>query len=247
MPQPIITKQDIDDVFSDPAPLPEAEKAALPPVSAPTALAVRGDRPPPILISEAGQVIIADFDQAQRLGKALYGSQMYPESWVQRGADAAGAVASIAVCLMFGRENGFSLTQTMTCVYVVNRKPALHSDGPIAKVYQSGLLKEIKENWEGDGDKLKCTVTVWRKQRDGDEPSGPHTRSFSVEDAKQAQLRWAADKGKQRRMCQCRARAWVLRDVFPDVLMGLAIAEEYEGTELDQPRETTIGQRLNAD
>lgn len=208
---------------------------------------------PPIMV-EDGRLAITDFSQAYRVANTIFAAGTYPESWVKREATKEGALAAITLCLMYGAENGFSLTQTMTCVYVVNGKPSLYGDGPIAKVYASGKLASIKETWEGEGDKLKCTVTIRRRERiDAPESdwSEPHTRSYSVQDSKDAGLGgplWK-NKGQHRRMVQCRARAWVLRDHFPDVLMGLLIKEEYDGTDLDPAASTgsTISSRLEAE
>lgn len=214
-------------------------------------LALERTERPPIQI-EGGQLKIGDFNQAQRVANTILQAGTYPESWVKEGADHKKSLAAITLALLYGAESGFSLTQTMTCVYVVNGKPSLYGDGPIAKVRSSGLLHKITEAWEGSGDTLKCTVTVWRVPGPGGEIDGPHVRSFSAQDAKDQGLgggtKWSLwkNKGSWRRMCQCRARAWVLRDVFPDVLMGLLIAEEYEGTEPERPVDTTISQRLVA-
>jgi hypothetical protein len=73
-----------------------------------------------------------------------------------------------------------------------------------------------------------CTV-----KREG--RSDPVTRSFSIEDAKRAGL-WQKPgpwKDYPKRMLTMRARAFALRDAFPDVLAGLYLREEFEGVEAE--------------
>jgi len=65
--------------------------------------------------------------------------------------------------------------------------------------------------------------------------SEPITRTFSIEDAKRAGL-WQKPgpwTDYPDRMLMMRARAFALRDAFPDVLMGLYLREEFEGVEAE--------------
>lgn len=185
---------------------------------------------PPIDIAD-GKLQLTGFDQCARVAQTLFLAATYPESWVSKKATSdKAAIAGITVALLFGAENGFTLSQTMTCVYMVNNKPALYGDGPIAKVRGSGKMVRIEEKWSGAGDTLKCSVRAVRRGESGGEDESSE-RSFGVADAKAQGLRgpmWG-NPGMWPRMCQCRARAWVLRDLFADVLMGMAIQEEYEG------------------
>ena len=98
----------------------------------------------------------------------------------------------------------------------------------LALVRGSGLLEYIKEEPTDAG----CTCTV--KRRGEDEVC----RSFSMEDAKRAGLAGKQGPWAQypKRMLQMRARSWALRDVFPDVLKGVYIAEEAR----DMPTEKDI-------
>jgi hypothetical protein len=109
-------------------------------------------------------------------------------------------------------------------------RPALWGDAVIALVRGSGLLDSIHE--EITADVATCTV-----KRRGEPPA---SRSFSVEDAKRAGLYGKQGPWQQypKRMLQMRARAWALRDVFPDVLRGVHVAEEAQ----DMPNERPMGQ-----
>lgn len=112
---------------------------------------------------------------------------------------------------------------------VINGRPALWGDAVIALVRSSPLCEYVVET--DDGQTATCKV-----KRKG-EPE--QVRTFSMEDARAAGL-----SGKQgpwvqypKRMRQMRARAFALRDVFPDVLRGLPVAEEV----MDTPAEKHMG------
>ena len=84
---------------------------------------------------------------------------------------------------------------------------------------------------EDDGRTATCKV----KRRGEPEQS----RSFSMDDAKAAGLLGKQGPWTQypKRMRQMRARAFAVRDVFPDVLKGLPVAEEV----MDTPTERHMG------
>jgi hypothetical protein len=89
-------------------------------------------------------------------------------------------------------------------------------------VRASGLLADFAEGVEGDGD---GRIGWCRATRVGGETVA---HRFSVADAVTAELWGKAGPWTNypQRMLHMRPRAWVLRDLFPDVLSGLAIAEE---------------------
>ena len=135
-----------------------------------------------------------------------------------------------SVIIMHGAEVGLSPMVALQSIAVINGKPALYGDGLLAVVRRSGLLDRITEaTHEGgtDGEFARCTVT-----RGGQRV----TRDFSKKQAIVAGL-WGK-RGRSgdptpwvtypSRMLQMRARAFALRDVFPDVLKGLASREEME-------------------
>jgi hypothetical protein len=112
----------------------------------------------------------------------------------------------------------------MQNIAVINGRPSLWGDAVIALARNSPMCEYIVET---------CTDTLatCKVKRRG-EPE--QIRTFGMEDASKAGL-----KGKQgpwaqypKRMMQMRARAFAIRDVFPDVLKGLPVAEEV----MDMPR-----------
>jgi len=101
---------------------------------------------------------------------------------------------------------------------VINGRPALWGDAVIALVRASPLCEYIYETDDGN------TATIRVKRRGEEE----QVRSFSMDDAKTAGLAGKQGPWSQypKRMRQMRARAFALRDVFPDVLRGMPVAEE---------------------
>src|SRR5690606_3001791 len=113
----------------------------------------------------------------------------------------------------------------------------------IAVVRRNPVCLYVKEWIDGEGDSRVAYCETRRRGEDD-----PVRRSFSVDDAKRAGLWQTKEIVKKRkkdgsfyeaandspwfkypqRMLQMRARAWCLRDVYPDVLKGMHSREEVE-------------------
>ena len=129
------------------------------------------------------------------------------------------------ILLAAGFEAGLGFTATCKNVMLVNNRPSLWGDAALALVVRSPVCKSIQETTEGTGDGLCAVCTI---QRDG--WPLPTVRRFGVADAKKAGLWNKAGPWTNypSRMLQMRARAFALRDAFPDLLMGLGIVEEQD-------------------
>lgn len=157
-------------------------------------------------------------DEAMRFADILSKSSIVPK-------DYQGSPGNILVAVQWGAELGLPPLQAMQNIAVINGRPAIWGDAVIAIVRASGLLEAITEDISQDA--ATCTV----KRRGEPEVS----RTFSTEDAKRAGLLGKQGPWQQypKRMLQMRARAWALRDVFPDVLRGVHVGEEAQ----DMPAE----------
>jgi hypothetical protein len=133
---------------------------------------------------------------------------------------------AVAAVIAAGLEIGLKPAAALNSMYLVNGKIALYGDAPLGLVRASGLLDFIDEKVEGAGMERAGVCTMQRK---GD-PVGKRTFRFSAADAKQAGLWGKAGPWTTTpdRMLQLRARGWLLRDMFGDVLMGMAVAEDLE-------------------
>lgn len=136
---------------------------------------------------------------------------------------------TLAAVILSGLEVGLCPTQAVGSIMLTNGKLSIYGDAALALVRASGLLASISEEVSGEGDDRRCVCKVTRK--------GEQERafSFSMGDAKRAGLidRARGKDGKGNgpwvsypdRMVMYRARGYALRDVFPDVLRGLAMHE----------------------
>ncbi|MEJ1930892.1 hypothetical protein WDZ92_11570 [Nostoc sp. NIES-2111] len=174
-----------------------------------------GSRPRPI--------VPTSMEEAMALARAVVAARLAP-----RGLDTPEACM---IAILHGLEVGLTPLSALQRIAVIDGRPTIWGDGALALVRASGLLVSIEETVTGHdefGWVAACTV-----QRRGDPE--PLTRHFSVADAIRALL-WRRPgpwTDYPRRMLQMRARAFALRDAFPDVLGGLYLREELEGARRD--------------
>lgn len=151
------------------------------------------------------------FEQALTFCDYLADSDLVPK-------DFKGKPANCLIAIQWGAELGLKPLQALQNLAIINGRPALWGDAVIALVRSSPLCEYITE--ADDGGTAVCRV----KRRGESE----EVRTFSMDDAKVAGLLGKSGPWTQypKRMRQMRARAFALRDVFPDVLRGMPIAEE---------------------
>ncbi|MCY1004028.1 hypothetical protein OV079_00275 [Nannocystis pusilla] len=173
-----------------------------------------------------GGIQFTNYETGWRLAKAIVAANMQPKSF----GGGQQATCACFVAMQLGAEVGLSPMQSIQNIAVINGKPGIYGPAALALVEASGKLVDFDERLEGEGDKRQAVVTltrVGRKER---------RFTFSVDDAKKAGL-W----GKQgpwaqypNRMLTARARGFALRDVFPDVLLGVTHSiEELSGGSIE--------------
>ena len=162
------------------------------------------------------------FEQALTFAGYLADSDLVPK-------DFKGRPGNCLIAMQWGAELGLAPLQAIQNIAVINGRPALWGDSVLALVRSSPLCEFVLETDDG-------TTATCRVKRRG-EPE--QSRSFSVDDARAAGLHGKQGPWQQypKRMRQLRARAFALRDVFPDVLRGLPVAEEI----MDGPPERHMG------
>ena len=155
-------------------------------------------------------VQLQSIDEAFRFARAVVAS-----GWAPKGMEKP---ESVMIAIQFGMEIG------LTPMAVINGRPAIYGDAALALVRSSGQLVSYKEQEVGEPgkDTHGFTVTVQRKGFD------PASETFTVGDAKAAKLWGKAGPWTDypKRMCKFRARGFLLRDQFGDILKGLRTAEE---------------------
>lgn len=162
------------------------------------------------------------FEQALTFCDYLAESDLVPK-------DFKGKPANCLIAMQWGAELGLKPLQALQNLAIINGRPALWGDAVIALVRGSPLCEYVLET--DDGHTATCQV-----KRRG-EPE--QVRTFSMDDARSAGLAGKQGPWTQypKRMRQMRARAFALRDVFPDVLRGLPVAEEVMDYPEQEPKQ----------
>lgn len=167
-----------------------------------------------ISLKPASQVDLSPqtFEQALTFSNYLADSDMVPK-------DFKGKPGNCLIAMQWGAEVGLKPLQALQNIAVINGRPSLWGDSVIALVRSSPLCEYVLEEFDTKG------TAICKVKRRG-EPE--QIRTFSDQDAQVAGLLnkqgpWTTNP---KRMKQMRARAFALRDVFPDVLKGMPVAEE---------------------
>lgn len=171
----------------------------------------------PLTAGNAPRAIVpVDFEGAYRIANVVVTAGMAPKT--------LNSVEKAMVAILHGLEVGLTPMNALQSIAVINGRPTIWGDGAIGLIRASGLLEYMHERFEGEGNTLTAVCIVKRKG----EPKEIRGE-FSWSDVLCAHLN--AKEGPwqtyPRRMMQMRAR-WPLRDVFADVLKGLALKEEVE-------------------
>lgn len=205
-----------------------------------------------------GQLQPTDVEGLYRVATMMWRAGMKPKSYLN--------IESLMVGMQLGRALGFGILQGPQHIAVINGIGRIYGDGALAVVRKSGQLEKFKEERIfGKGERAeggeaeevigwKCTAKrkgvdeiVWHK--------------FDETDAKRAKLfgKEGPWQGFASRMCMFRARAFTLRDLFGDILLGLPFVEEVieteahvlDGQAADEARPMTkaeeLGVRLGVD
>jgi hypothetical protein len=165
---------------------------------------------------DAGFLIIDTFEQAKSVAEYINKSALVPEAY-------RGNPANIVIAMQYGMELGLSPMQALQSVAVVNGRPSLWGDALPGLIISEPDCEGIDSpEPEGtDPEKWVAVCTVLRRGRP------PVKRSFSKKDAETAGL-WGQNTWKKypKRMLMMRARAFAIRDAYPDRMKGLTTVEE---------------------
>ncbi len=161
-------------------------------------------------------VQLASLEEAYRFANAIVASGFAPKGMEKPEA--------VLVAIQLGAEIGLTPMAALQNTAVINGRPAIYGDAALALVRSSGLLESYKEEEIGEtgSDGHGYRVTAVRK---GNQAA---IETFTVADAKRAKL-WGKSgpwSDYPKRMLRFRARGYVLRDLFGDILKGLRTVEE---------------------
>lgn len=170
-------------------------------------------------------VHLATVDDMFRFAMAVHQSELAPRGF--------NSPQQIFVAIEMGLELGLAPMAALRTIAVINGRPSLWGDGMLGVVMRARELESIEETIEGEiGEDLSKTPddvqAVCRMKRKGLE--SVTVKTFSVAQARRANL-WGNPKKSPwleypERMLQMRARGFALRDLFPDITLGMLTAEE---------------------
>lgn len=176
-------------------------------------------------------------DEAMKFSEMIAASDICPK-------DFKGKAGNVLVAVQMGSELGLPPMQAIQNIAVINGRPSIWGDATPALAKAHPKFEYMDESFD------ESTFTAICKIKRKGEPE--QIKKFGQADAQQAGL-WGKPGPWQnypKRMCQMRARAFAIRDVFPDALKGIQVAEEvldYEIKDMgdadrvnDQPEPTVI-------
>lgn len=136
------------------------------------------------------------------------------------------------IIAMAGKDLGFSYTQSLRAFHCIKGKPALSADGMVAVCLSRPDLCEYFRIVEATP-----TRAVWETKRVG---QGPSRYEFTHDDAKRAKI-WNEMYDKHpKRMLSARAKGYLARDTYPELLMGLVTDDEAHEIASDRPAPAPI-------
>jgi hypothetical protein len=194
---------------------------------------------------EGGVVVAKTLDEAYRYAVAIHKSGLAPASF--------DSPEKVMIAMQTASELGLPPLTSLKSMYVLKGNVALFGDLPLALVRKSGHLDFIIEqqfdkdrkliNSENNNLEAECAYASCKIKRKNETET---VREFSWAEAVKAGLdkdKWGDKvtyKNFRKRMLQMKARSWALKDVFPDVLLGIAL-EYYDDHE---PKDVTPKQGL---
>ena len=174
----------------------------------------------------------------QRIANLFHSSGSYPNI-AGPGVSKEAAIARFTIALATGRQMGLTCHAACTGAAYINNKLTFYGDAIVASVYASGKCLRIDAKWTAD--RQSVTVSTVKICADGShwEPS----ETYTMAQAKAAGYLSKSGPWKDHteRMLFIRARTWLLRNTFAEVLCGVADYDETMDIEESdkKQRETT--------
>lgn len=180
-------------------------------------------------------VQLASLEDAYRFANAIVASGFAPKGMEKP--------ESVLVAIQLGAELGLTPMAALQNTAVINGRPAIYGDAALALVRASGLLTAYKEEEIGepgsDGHGYRVTATR------GDQTT---VETFTMSDAKRAKLVGKPGPWTEypKRMLRFRARGYVLRDLFGDILKGLRTVEEARDIPAEPVNVTPLADKVSS-
>jgi len=187
-------------------------------------------------------LIPTDMDTAFRMASAFAMSGMLPKSY---NGDIESKKMQAFTAMQLGAEVGLLPMQAIQNIAVINGMPSIWGDSQLGLCRTSSVCEYVKEKyvgeWQGKQQTNKVFKAVCIVKRIGQDEE--IIEEFSIQDAIDAGLWPKSGPWTQypKRMLKYRARAFALRDAFPDILKGLThSAEELQDITLTQNKKIDV-------
>lgn len=169
-------------------------------------------------------LVPASLAEAEAMAARLAQSSLVPDAFRGKAADTFLAIA-------YGMELGIPPVSSLRSIAVIKGKPTLYADAMVGLVMSSGLAIYFSRV------ETEADIATYETQRRG--APKPQRMSFSLDEAKAAGLT-SSDGWKKypAAMLRARAKAFLARDVYPDLLHGIYSAEEMDG--ITEPAVATV-------
>lgn len=156
----------------------------------------------------------ANLGEAMKYAEMIANSGMVPEHY-------KGNANAVLVACETGSHLGFSSLESCQSIAVINNMPTIWGDALPALAMRHPKFEYIDESFSENTMTATCKI-----KRQG---MPEQVRTFSWTDAERAGLTTKDTYKKYpQRMLKARARAWAVRDVFPDALRGTRVREEVQ-------------------
>lgn len=160
-----------------------------------------------------------DFQSGWKLAQVLANSGLVPKEF-------SGKPEAVFAAAAFGAEVGLSVMQSLRMVNVINGKPGLGADGMAAVCLAHRDVCEFLREVETNDDH-----STWETKR----VSSPMPQSYTFRMAEAVAAGWTTRnpnwKSQPQRMLRARAKSFLCRDVYPDLVGGIYDPQELKDAE----------------
>src|SRR5579859_6922924 len=162
--------------------------------------------------------------EVKELARMIALAEWAPECY--RDVDGNYLQPKLELAILHGATVGLGPIAAVHAIALIGGTPSIWGDGALSVIEHSGLLEDMFEDYEDDGDEgLTAICSMKRRDR-----VTPVVTRFSMAMAERAGLTRSEGPWQTypERMLRMRARSWTMRDAFADVLRGLQLREEVE-------------------
>lgn len=176
------------------------------------------------VVQQSGAIEPSTMPELEKLAKYVVDSRFF-------GVE---NVAQATMLMLRGKDLGFSYAQACSAFHNIKGKLTLTADAMVAVCLQRrDLCSRFRPVEQTE------TRATWEAQRVGDEPV---RLTFTIEEARTAGLteqNGSMWKKYPKRMLSARCKAFLARDLFPELLLGLLSTEEAQDI-ADEPRAPVV-------